>query len=105
MLTPYFNYCGIRVRDLERSLKVYTKLFGLREVARGDHRKYGAGLYVLLRYSKSGQQMFAIRSDLRPDSGPLPQQSLRSSVYNFWHALVLPIPTYLFEIYRIRKRD
>jgi catechol 2,3-dioxygenase-like lactoylglutathione lyase family enzyme len=38
-------------------LKFYTELFGLKEVARGDHRKYGAGLYVLLRDRKSGQKL------------------------------------------------
>jgi catechol 2,3-dioxygenase-like lactoylglutathione lyase family enzyme len=38
-------------------LRFYTELFGLREVARGDHRKYGAGIYVLLRDSKSGQKL------------------------------------------------
>jgi len=53
----YLNYCGIRVRDLERSLKFYTELFGLGEVARGDHQKYGAGIYVLLRDKKSGQKL------------------------------------------------
>lgn len=51
------SYCGIRVRDLDRSVKFYTELFGLREVARGDHRKYGAGIYVLLRDGKSGQKL------------------------------------------------
>jgi lactoylglutathione lyase len=53
----YLSYCGIRVRDLNRSLKFYTELFGLKEVARGDHRKYNAGLYVLLRDGKSGQKL------------------------------------------------
>jgi lactoylglutathione lyase len=53
----YLSYCGIRVRDLNRSLKFYKELFGLREVARGDHSKYGAGLYVLLRDAKSGQKL------------------------------------------------
>ena len=38
-------------------MKFYTELFGLREVARGDHRRYGAGIYVLLRDSKSGQKL------------------------------------------------
>jgi lactoylglutathione lyase len=53
----YLSYCGIRVRDLERSLKFYTELFGLKEVARGDHRKYNAGLFVLLRDATSGQKL------------------------------------------------
>jgi catechol 2,3-dioxygenase-like lactoylglutathione lyase family enzyme len=30
----YLSYCGIRVKDLNRSLKFYTELFGLKEVAR-----------------------------------------------------------------------
>ena len=53
----YLSYCGIRVRDLERSLKFYTEIFGLKEVARGDHRKYDAGIYVLLRDARSGQKL------------------------------------------------
>jgi lactoylglutathione lyase len=53
----YLNYSGIRVQDLERSLKFYTEVLGLKEVARGDHRKYGAGLYVLLRDIRSGQKL------------------------------------------------
>ena len=38
-------------------MKFYTELFNLKEVARGDHRKYGAGLYVLLRDGRSGQKL------------------------------------------------
>jgi lactoylglutathione lyase len=53
----YLSYCGIRVTDLEKSLEFYTELFGLKEVARGDHRRYGAGLFVLLRDPKSGQKL------------------------------------------------
>jgi len=53
----YMSYCGIRVQDLQRSLKFYTGLFGLKEVGRGDHRKHGAGLYVLLRDERSGQKL------------------------------------------------
>ena len=53
----YMSYSGIRVQNLERSLKFYTESFGLKEVARGDHRKYGAGLYVLLRDPRSGQKL------------------------------------------------
>ena len=53
----YLSYCGIRVRDLERSLKFYTEMFALKEVARGDHRKYDAGIYVLLRDARSGQKL------------------------------------------------
>jgi catechol 2,3-dioxygenase-like lactoylglutathione lyase family enzyme len=45
----YLSCCGIRVTDLERSLKFYTELFGLKEVAIGDRSKHGAGAYVLLR--------------------------------------------------------
>ena len=38
-------------------MKFYTGLFGLKEVARGDNRQHGAGIYVLLRDSKSGQKL------------------------------------------------
>ena len=53
----YLSYCGIRVANLERSLKFYTELFGLREVARGDRRKLGAGIYVLLRDPRSHMKL------------------------------------------------
>jgi catechol 2,3-dioxygenase-like lactoylglutathione lyase family enzyme len=49
----FLSYCGIRVTDLERALKFYTELFGLKEVVRGDRTKIGAGAYVLLRDPKS----------------------------------------------------
>jgi len=51
------SYFGIRVTDLERSLKFYTGLLGLREVRRGEATKWGAGIWVLLQDGPSGQQL------------------------------------------------
>ena len=56
-MSIYLSYVGIRVRDLERSLRFYQDLFGLREVARGDNSKQGGGTYVLLRDSRSVQKL------------------------------------------------
>ena len=53
----YLSYVGIRVTDLERSLKFYKKLFGLEEVGRGDNSKFDLGVFVLLRDKKSGQKL------------------------------------------------
>jgi len=53
----YLSYFGIRVTDLDRSLRFYTELFGLKEVARGDRTQVGGGRYVLLRDQKSGQKL------------------------------------------------
>ena len=55
----HLEYFGIRVTNLERSLKFYIELFGLKEVRRGDSSKYGGGrgTWVLLRDEKSGQQL------------------------------------------------
>ncbi len=53
----YFSYCGIRVADLDRSLDFYTRLFGLKEVGRGDNTDRGGGLYVLLRDERSGLKL------------------------------------------------
>ena len=39
---------GLRVIDLERSLRFYTKGLGLREVRRGDTRAWGGGIWVHL---------------------------------------------------------
>lgn len=52
-----FRYAGLRVRDLKRSLRFYTKLLGLREVRRGDLRRYGLGIWVLLQDPRSGQRL------------------------------------------------
>ncbi len=51
------SYVGIRVTDLERSLKFYTGPLGLREVRRGDARRYGGGTWVLLKDEPSGQEI------------------------------------------------
>ncbi|MGI8834204.1 MAG: VOC family protein, partial [Nitrososphaeraceae archaeon] len=51
------DYFGIRVTDLERSLKFYTQLLGLKEVSRRDFSNYGAGVWVKLRDEHSGQQL------------------------------------------------
>ena len=53
----YLSYVGLRVTDLEKSFDFYTKLFGLREVARGDNSDIGGGVYVLLKDQKSGQKL------------------------------------------------
>ncbi len=53
----YLSYVGIRVTNLEKSLKFYEGLFGLEEVTRGDNSKFGMGVFVLLRDRKSGQKL------------------------------------------------
>ena len=53
----YLSYTGIRVTDLDRSLKFYTELFGLTEVARGDLSQRGRGSFVLLQDPWSGQKL------------------------------------------------
>jgi len=53
----YLSYFGIRVTNLDRSLKFYTELFGLKEVARGNNTRVGGGIYVLLKDEKSGQKL------------------------------------------------
>jgi lactoylglutathione lyase len=44
---------GIRVTDLDRSLRFYTKALGLRVVRKGDTRSWGGGIWVLLRDPRS----------------------------------------------------
>ena len=48
-----FSAVGLRVTNLERSLRFYTRVLGLREVRRGDTRGWGGGVWVLLRDPKS----------------------------------------------------
>jgi lactoylglutathione lyase len=48
-----FHYTGIRVRNLERSVKFYTEAIGLKEASRGTMAH--GGVYVLLKDVKTGQ--------------------------------------------------
>ena len=57
MRKPFLSYTGIRVRDLDRSLRFYRDLLGLEEVSRGDNTREGKGPYVLLRDPFSGQKL------------------------------------------------
>jgi len=50
-----FRYTGIRVRDLDRSLSFYTKLFGMRIIGQGS-MPHG-GRYVHLRTPGSQQRL------------------------------------------------
>lgn len=51
------RYTGIRVRELERSLRFYTGALGLKEVRRGDLRSFGLGVWVLLEDPRSHQRL------------------------------------------------
>jgi len=50
-----FAYTGIRVSNLERSLRFYTKVMGMKEIGRGkmDH----GGVYIALKSAKSAQRL------------------------------------------------
>lgn len=50
-----FHYTGIRVRDLDRSLKFYTQVFGMRVVGRGT--MLHGGRYVHLKGPGSAQRL------------------------------------------------
>jgi catechol 2,3-dioxygenase-like lactoylglutathione lyase family enzyme len=47
------QYVGIRVSNLERSLRFYTEVLGLREKIRGDNRSEGRGIWVGLEDPRS----------------------------------------------------
>jgi catechol 2,3-dioxygenase-like lactoylglutathione lyase family enzyme len=47
------HYVGIRVSNLRRSLRFYTKVLGLRVMVRGDFRKFGRGIWVGLQDPRS----------------------------------------------------
>ncbi len=53
----YLKYVGIRVTDLDRSVKFYTELLGLKEDRRGDSRKFGLGIWVVLRDDTTGERI------------------------------------------------
>jgi catechol 2,3-dioxygenase-like lactoylglutathione lyase family enzyme len=52
-----FENVGLRVTDLPRSLRFYTKALGLRVVRRGDTRSWGGGLWVLLEDPRSRRKV------------------------------------------------
>ena len=52
----WLNDIGIRVTNMERSLKFYQEVIGLEETARGGSEEQGA-MYVLLQDPKSGQKL------------------------------------------------
>ncbi len=50
-----FVYTGIRVRDLERSIKFYTETMDMKEVSRGT--MMNGGMYVQLKSKDSEQKL------------------------------------------------
>jgi catechol 2,3-dioxygenase-like lactoylglutathione lyase family enzyme len=48
---------GLRVTNLERSLRFYTKALGLRVKARGDTRSWGGGIWVQLEDPRSHRNL------------------------------------------------
>jgi lactoylglutathione lyase len=59
------RYFGIRVRNLEQSIKFYTELLGLRELRKGT--MYHGGKWVLLEDPRSHQRL---ELNWYPDSSP-----------------------------------
>ena len=57
MPRAFLSYVGIRVTDLDRSLRFYKEVFGLNVVGRGVISPSGKGPYVLLRDDFSGQRL------------------------------------------------
>ena len=51
------EHVGLRVTDLERSLRFYTRALGLRVRARGDTRFWGGGLWALLEDPRSHRRV------------------------------------------------
>ena len=52
-----FENVGLRVSDLKRSLRFYTRALGLREVRRGDTRSWGGGIWVVLEDPRSHRRV------------------------------------------------
>jgi catechol 2,3-dioxygenase-like lactoylglutathione lyase family enzyme len=49
------RYTGFPVAELRRSLRFYTRVFGLREVDRGDATEAGLGKWILLEDPRTHQ--------------------------------------------------
>ncbi len=63
----YLSYVGIRVTNLERSMRFYTEFFNLEVVSKGDNGPRGGGTYALLRDAKSSQKL---ELNWYPDTSP-----------------------------------
>lgn len=53
----FVSYVGIRVTDMERSLKFYQEVLGLQLVRMGDFSDRGGGRFALLRDAISGARI------------------------------------------------
>ncbi len=53
----YLAYVGVRVTDLNRSLRVYGDVLGLEEVSRSDFAEYGLGKVVMMKDPFTGQKL------------------------------------------------
>lgn len=52
-----FENVGLRVTQLSRSVRFYTRSLGLREIRRGDTRGWGGGIWVLLEDPPSHRRL------------------------------------------------
>jgi len=52
-----FDVVGLRVTNLARSLRFYTRALGLREIRRGDTRGWGGGIWVVLQDPRSHRRV------------------------------------------------
>jgi len=50
-----FTYTGIRVRNLQRSLRFYTQVMGMKQILKG--RMAAGGIYVQLKSPRSAQRL------------------------------------------------
>jgi lactoylglutathione lyase len=53
----FISYVGIRVTDLQRWVRFYRDVFGMKVVREGDFLRNGGGKYVLLKDATSGQRL------------------------------------------------
>jgi len=52
-----FEVVGLRVTNLQRSLRFYQRALGLREIRRGDTRSWGGGIWVVLEDPRSRRRI------------------------------------------------
>ena len=57
MVDSYLSYFGVRVTDVDRSVRFYTEVFGLKEISRSDGSNSEGGIAVLLVDPFSGQRL------------------------------------------------
>ena len=95
----WFGDVGIRVKDLDESLRFYTKVFALEEIYRGGSIE--EGIYVLLRDSTSGQRL---ELNWYPEDSPFAAEYAVGEALDHFEVRVKSLPATLARLRKLGIR-